>query len=112
MTTLTTNEWIIILGMTIVTFLPRYGTLALLGRIELPKPIFNALKFVPPAVLSAIILPGLLLKEGQMNIALDNSYLVAGIFSAVAAWRTRNLLLTIVLGMAAFLLYRAIIGVA
>jgi branched-subunit amino acid transport protein len=104
------NEWLIILGMTIVTFLPRYGVLALLGRVELPKPIFRALKFVPPAVLSAIIVPALLLKDDKIYIALDNSYLVAGIFSGVIAWRTRNLLLTIVLGMAALLIYRAIIG--
>ena len=106
-----TNEWLIILGMTIVTILPRYGVLALLGRVELPKPVFRALKFVPPAVLSAIILPALLLKDDKLYIALDNSYLVAGIFSGVVAWRTRNLLLTIVLGMAAMLIYRAIIGV-
>jgi branched-subunit amino acid transport protein len=105
-----TNEWLIILGMMIVTVLPRYGVLALLGRVELPKPVFGALKFVPPAVLSAIILPALLLKEDKLYITLDNSYLVAGVFSGVVAWRTRNLLLTIVLGMAAMLIYRAIIG--
>jgi branched-subunit amino acid transport protein len=104
------NEWLVILGMMLVTFLPRYGVLALLGRIEMPKPIFRALRFVPPAVLSAIILPALVLKDDQMYIALDNSYLVAGIFSGIIAWRTRNLLLTIVLGMAAFLIYRAILG--
>ena len=106
-----TNEWLIILGMMTVTVLPRYGVLALLGRVELPKPVFRALKFVPPAVLSAIILPALLLKDDKLYIALDNSYLVAGIFSGVVAWRTRNLLLTIVLGMAAFLIYRAILGI-
>jgi len=106
-----TNEWLIILGMTLVTFIPRYGVLALLGRVEMPKPIFRALKFVPPAVLSAIILPGLVLRDGQVSLALDNSYLVAGIFAALVAWRTRNLLLTIVLGMAAFLIYRAVLGV-
>jgi branched-subunit amino acid transport protein len=105
-----TNEWLIILGMTIVTVLPRYGVLALLGRVELPKPVFRALKFVPPAVLSAIILPELLLKDDKLYIALDNSYLVAGVFAGIVAWRTRNLLLTIVLGMAAMLIYRAIIG--
>jgi branched-subunit amino acid transport protein len=105
-----TNEWLIILGMTLVTFLPRYGTLALLGRMEMPKPVFRALKFVPPAVLSAIVLPALLLKDGQLYIALDNTYLVAGIVAGVIAWRTRNLLLTIVLGMTALLLLRALLG--
>jgi branched-subunit amino acid transport protein len=106
-----TNEWLLILGMTIVTVLPRYGVLALLGRVELPQPVFRALKFVPPAVLSAIILPELLLKDDKLYIALGNSYLVAGIFSGIVAWRTRNLLLTIVLGMAAMLIYRALMGI-
>ncbi len=105
------NELLVILGMMLVTFLPRYGVLALVGRIEMPEPIFRALRFVPPAVLSAIILPALLLKDGQFYISLDNSYLVAGIFSGLVAWRTRNLLLTIVLGMAGLLVYRAVVGV-
>jgi branched-subunit amino acid transport protein len=104
------NEWLVILGMMLVTFLPRYGTLAILGRVEMPKAVFGALKFVPPAVLSAIILPAMVLKDGQFHIALDNSYLMAGVFSAVVAWRTRNLMLTIVLGMGAFLIYRAVVG--
>src|SRR5512143_1106120 len=105
------NEILMIVGMTLVTVIPRYGVLALLGRVELPKPVFRALKFVPPAVLSAIILPAVLLKDDKIYIALDNSYLVAGIFSGVVAWKTRNLLLTIVLGMAAMLIYRALIGI-
>ena len=49
-------------------------------------------------------------RGARISVALDNSYLVAGIFSGVVAWRTRNLLLTIVLGMAAMLIYRALIG--
>jgi branched-subunit amino acid transport protein len=106
------NHWPIILGMALVTFTPRYGVLALLGRMEMPKPIFRALRFVPPAVLSAIILPALLLdKDGNLYIALDNSYLVAGIVAGIIAWRSRNLLLTIVLGMLVLWGYRALLGV-
>src|SRR5262245_54177324 len=107
-----TNHWPIILGMALVTFLPRYGVLALLGRVEMPRPIFRALQYVPPAVLSAIILPALLLdKNGNLYIAPDNSYLVAGIFAGLVAWRTRNLLLTIVLGMLVLWGYRALLGI-
>ena len=105
------NHWPIILGMALVTFTPRYGVLALLGRMEMPKPVFRALRFVPPAVLSAIILPALLLKDDKLYIALDNSYLVAGIFAGIVAWRSRNLLLTIVLGMLVLWGYRALLGV-
>jgi branched-subunit amino acid transport protein len=103
------NEWALIGGMALVTFLPRWGVLAVLGRLEMPEPMFRALRFVPPAVLSAIIVPALLLKDGQIYVALDNSYLIAGVFSALVAWRTRNLLLTI--GMAFLLIYRVIVGV-
>ncbi len=104
------NELLMIVGMTLVTFIPRYGVLALLGKVELPKPIFNALKFVPPAVLAAIILPEMLLKDDQLYITPQNSFLVAGIVAGIVAWRTRNLLLTIVIGMLALWGWRLLVG--
>ena len=102
------NEVLLILGMTLVTFIPRYGVLALMGRIEMPKPLFNALRYVPVTVLSAIVMPDLLMPNGSVNIALNNSFLAAGIITIMVAWRTKNLLLTIVLGMAALWVWRAI----
>jgi branched-subunit amino acid transport protein len=104
------NEVLMITGMMLVTFLPRYGVLALLGKIELPKPVFRALKFVPPAVLSAIILPAMVFKGDQIFISLQNSFLVAGIVAGLVAWRTRNLLLTIVIGMLALWGWRLLVG--
>jgi branched-subunit amino acid transport protein len=104
------NELVMIVGMMLVTFLPRWGTLALLGRVEMPKPLFRALKFVPPVVLSAIILPSMLLKDGNIFIAPQNSFLASGIIAGLVAWRTRNLLLTIVIGMASLFIWRAVIG--
>lgn len=102
------NEPLMILGMMLVTFLPRYGVLALLGRMEMPRPLFRALRFVPPAVLAAIILPSMLLKDGDLDLTLQNSFLFAGIIAALVSWRTKNLLLTIIVGMAALLIWRAI----
>lgn len=104
------NELVMIGGMMLVTFLPRWGVMALLGRMEMPKPVFRALRFVPPAVLAAIILPALVLNpDGNLFISLNNTFLLAGIVSALVAWRTRNLLLTIIIGMAAMLILRVII---
>ncbi|MCA0458228.1 MAG: AzlD domain-containing protein [Chloroflexi bacterium] len=105
------NEVLLILGMTLVTFLPRYGVLALMGRIEMPQPLFKALRYVPVTVLSAIIAPDLLLKDGSVNLALNNSFLAAGIIAILVSWRTKNLLLTIVLGMAALWVWRAVFPV-
>ncbi|MCC7448839.1 MAG: AzlD domain-containing protein [Anaerolineae bacterium] len=98
------NEVVLIGGMALVTFAVRYPVLALLGKIPMPEPIFRALKYVPPAVLTAIILPLIILNKEKGNIldlSFTNHYLIAGIVAGLVAWRSKNLLLTIILGMLA-----------
>jgi branched-subunit amino acid transport protein len=104
------DEVLLILGMVVVTFGVRYPVLAVLGRIKMPDPLFRALRFVPPAVLTAIIAPAVLMPEdNQLALTLNNAHLVAGIVAGVVAWRTRSLLATIIVGMAVFLGWREII---
>ncbi len=96
------NEFLLILGMTLVTFGVRYPVLALVGRLKLPEVVLRALRFVPPAVLSAIIFPAVLYPDGvQLQLGLDNPRVLAVIIAGLVAWRSKNLLLTIVVGMVA-----------
>lgn len=103
------NEIAIIAGMAVATFITRYPMLLLVSKIELPEKIKSAFKFVPIAVLSAIIAPLIFLQNGQPAISLENPFLLAGIVSILVAWRSSNLLLTILLGMASLWLFQAII---
>lgn len=105
---MTTTEIILIVGMSLVTFLIRYPMLVLVGRIELPRPIFDALKFVPVAVLTAICIPAMVMPKNEVWIGVNNAYLIGGIVAIGVAWRTKNLLLTIIVGMGVFLLWRAL----
>lgn len=104
------NELILIVGMALVTIAVRYPVLVLVGRIPLPDGVFRALRYVPPAVLAAIVAPAVLAPAGNLQIAPQNSALVASIVAVIVARRTKNLLLTIVIGMAALLLWRWIMG--
>jgi branched-subunit amino acid transport protein len=105
------NEIVLIAGMALVTFAVRYPVLALVGKINLPQPVIRALRYVPPAVLAAIILPAMLLDSAnQLALSLNNSYLIAGVVAFLVAWRTKNMLLTIILGMAALWAARALFG--
>jgi branched-subunit amino acid transport protein len=104
------NEIFLIAGMAIVTFATRYPVLALLSRRTMPEGVFRALKYVPPAVLSAIIFPAVLLPAGQLEISLDNAPLFASLIAAFVSWRTRNLLLTILIGMASLWFWRWLIA--
>ena len=103
------EELYLIVGMMLVTFLVRYPVLAIVGRVALPDRILRALRYVPVAVLSAIIAPELLIRDGAIALNLANAYLIGGLVALLVAWRWGNLLLTILAGMGSFLLWRTII---
>lgn len=105
------NELPLILGMMAVTFGVRYGVLLLVGRITLPQPAFRALKYVPPAVLAALIVPGVLMPDATtLNLTPANSGLVAAVLAILISWRTKNLLLTIIIGMGVYLVWRVLVS--
>ena len=100
-----------IVGMGIVTYAIRLSLILLLGRAAVPSLLQRALRFVPPAVLSALILPELLLPGGVPILSLANPRLLAGALAALITWRSRNPILAIAAGMAAlWLLQAAILG--
>lgn len=100
------TAFVLILGMALVTFTIRYPLLAFVGRVELPDQMVRALRYVPVAVLMAIIVPTMLMPHGQMEIDLHNSYLIAGIAAIVIAAWSKRLLPTIGGGMVIFLLWQ------
>lgn len=93
--------WLIILSMGLVTFTLRLLPVLLLERVEIPLRVQQALRFVPLAVLSAIIFPEMLLPKGALDLSLGNARLLAGGLAMLVAWRTKNVLLTIGVGMGA-----------
>jgi branched-subunit amino acid transport protein len=103
------NYWPIIIAMGVVTFGIRLLPIALLGRIEIPVVVQRALRFVPPAVLSAIIAPELLIPGGKFDLSPGNARLIAGLIATLVAWRTKNVLATIAVGMIALWVLSAIV---
>jgi branched-subunit amino acid transport protein len=94
-------------GMAVVTFSIRYILLPLSGRFRFSDGMRRSLAYVPPSVLTAIIVPAALIPDGQtLHLSIDNPYLVGAIVTALIGWFSRNLLITIVGGMAAFAGYQ------
>jgi branched-subunit amino acid transport protein len=91
--------WLIILGMVVVTFTVRLSVIALLGDTRLPDGLNRALRFVPPAALSAIVFPAVFMPKGSLDVSLDNTRLLAGSVAALVAWRTKSALVAIGVGM-------------
>jgi branched-subunit amino acid transport protein len=101
--------WAVIVGMGIVTYAIRASMILLLGRIEVSPFIQRALRFVPPAVLAALIVPELLLPAGTLNLSLANPRLLAGAVAALIAWRVKNVFLAIAAGMLALWVFQAVL---
>ena len=64
-----------ILGMGLITYLIRLSLFLLPDRVVLPPWLLRALRYVPAAVLSAIIFPELFLPNGALDISLGNERL-------------------------------------
>ena len=101
------QEFYLIGAMAIVTFLIRYPLLAFSSRIKLPSQLIEALEYLPPAILTAIVVPAILMPTGN-KIILDynNAKLIGAIAAILISWRTKNLLATIVGGMLTFSIWQ------
>lgn len=93
--------WLMLLIIGGITYAIRLSCIGLLGQREMPALLLKALRFVPITVLPAIILPGLFLRNNTLALSLQNPRWIAGILAGIVAWRTRNVLLTIAVGMVA-----------
>jgi branched-subunit amino acid transport protein len=102
--------WIVMAVIGVLTFLTRLSFIALAGRWDAPPLFRSALRFVPVAILTAIVVPELVLHTGTLDVSLTNARLLGGVLAILVAWQTKNTVLTIVIGMAAFWILQAFLG--
>ena len=95
------NLWLVVILAGVLTFLIRLSFISLHANREIPPLAQRALGFVPPAVMSAIVFPELLVRNGQFAAGMDNPRLMAGAIAILVAWHFRKIIPTIVAGMAA-----------
>ena len=100
------NIWLVMLLGGLLTFGIRFSFIYLFGKFHIPETMRRALHYVPPAVLSAIVFPELLLPNGTLDFSLANYRLLAGLIAMLVAWWTKNTLVTILVGMIALFILR------
>ncbi len=100
------NIWLVFLLGGLLTFGMRFSFIYLFGRFEIPQIVHRALRFVPPAVLSAIIFPNVLMPNNTLDLSLGNHRWMAGLVAVLVALWTKNTLLTILAGMIALLIFQ------
>ncbi|EMT44882.1 MULTISPECIES: AzlD domain-containing protein [Anoxybacillus] len=94
------NIFLIILGMGLVTYIPRMLPLTLFHRIELPPFWRGVLRNVPYATLGALIIPGIFFIQD------DRLFGILGFFSAViASWLGVNIMGVVLISVLVLTVY-------
>jgi len=95
---------ITVIGMLIVTYIPRMLPAVGLSRLKLPDWLLEFLDYIPVAVLAALLLPSIVVQNGHIALSLSNHYLIAAIPAFIAAIFKRNLFIPVIVGLAAYIL--------
>lgn len=94
--------WAVALVVGLATFVIRYSFIYLFGRIDgVPPRIEDGLRFVPAAVLAALVAPSIVDPGPTVTATVLDDRFLAGAVAAVVAWYTDDMFATIAVGLLA-----------
>jgi branched-subunit amino acid transport protein len=99
--------WIVIVTLSALTYGLRVSFL-LGARHPLPTAWLHALRFTPPAVLAAFVVPTLVGSGNLLEPEAKSVLLAAGV-AALVAWRFQNVLVSVVTDMVALWVFQAVL---
>lgn len=97
-----TDYLLLVMGMGVVTYIPRWTPLYYLSRRSLPQWFVDWLELIPAAILSALVLPELVTAGDPRQLVLFNPKILVALPTFLFALKTRSLGGTVVLGMLLF----------
>lgn len=92
----------LVVGMGLVTYIPRWLPLAFLARRRLPTWFVEWLDLIPAAILSALLIPALVTGGSPRCLDLFRSELWVALPTFVLALKTKSLGATVLAGMLLF----------
>ena len=103
----TLKLWVVIFAVGLLNYLSRLSFIAVFARRSMPPMLARALKYVPAAMLTALILPMIAADPVAGSAMSFNPKAVAAVIAGAVAFLTRSSLLTLGTGMTALWLLQA-----
>lgn len=104
-----TSILLVCLGMGIVTYIPRVLPLLLFADKEMPNWLKEVLKFVPVAMLSALVAKDVFFKDDVLFMSLANPKILAFLLLIPVAAKFKSIPVSLVLGVAGILIFSTIL---
>jgi branched-subunit amino acid transport protein len=93
---------LLLLGMGAVTYIPRWAPIFFLSRRQMPQWLVDWLDLIPAAILSALLVPALVLSGEPRTFSILRPELWVALPTLLFALKTRSLGGTVVIGMLLF----------
>jgi branched-subunit amino acid transport protein len=103
--------WLLVFAVGAITYTARVSFIALFARRSMPVLLARALRHVPVAMLTAIVVPAIVFAApGVLDLSPGNIKLIAALVASAVAWWRQSTMLTIAAGMAALWLLQYLVG--
>lgn len=105
-----TTITMVIVGMAAVNFTLRFTPVAILSRVDLPRPVLRWLSYIPISVMGALVATEVLRPQGRWTSPLTEPGVYAALLTALAFRLTRSFLGATLIGIGSFVALRALLG--
>jgi branched-subunit amino acid transport protein len=103
--------WLLIFAVGAITYASRLSFIAFFARREMPPLLARALRHVPVAMVTAIVVPAIVFASpGMIRLDPGNAKLVAALVAGGIAWWRQSAVLTIAAGMIVLWSLRYFVG--
>ncbi len=102
--------WAVVIGMAVTNYLTRFPPIAVVSRIDLPRPVMRWLSFIPVSVMGSLVALEVLRPGGTFVDPLTSPYVWAALPTALVYRLTRSFLGATVTGMVLFVALRVLLG--
>lgn len=92
------NVYLLILGISIFTYIPRSFPIIYLSKRDLPTWLKEWMKFIPAAIFAALICPDIFTNNGRLDVSFNNIKLLSSIVVLIVALKKKSLGLSILVG--------------
>ena len=97
---MTSHVLILIIGMAVVTYLPRFLPILLLSKKEISPSFSRWMSFIPVSIFAALVASDVFFWEGSFDLnAVQNIKLLPSVLVLFVAYRTKSLLWSMVIGV-------------
>lgn len=103
--------WAHIIAIAVATFALRVSFIGASRYLSISDDVKEQMKLIPAAVLAALAVPPLIYREGTFHLSPLDPFIIAGVVAAIVAWRTDNLVATMVVGFLVYFVVVFILGI-